>query len=342
MPPGTYRVRLDAASVPVTYRIEQPEEAKVEVQPKTTHVVSLTIVRSAGVRGTVLFDRNGDGTPDQPTRGVPANISLVDANGVYHATNVSADGSFAFRSLPPGKTVLTLSGLPLGDQPEGGAERTVTVTSGSVTAVPFLIHPVSLHAKTFGGGQLAIRSVDVEAKRVPPASGPLVRVVLSGAADVVTLETSQDSIPLKGSGANWTGRLPVPANAKAGLFTFLVKARRGEHQVQRRGQVLVDSSAPLITARVQGAGAPGAELELEVTVLAHATTVRVDGPAGTAIHGDLIESARGRWSGSIPVSESVAPGHYALTVTGLDGGRVLGTTSVTAVVLQRPADRGQP
>jgi hypothetical protein len=134
--------------------------------------------------------------------------------------------------------------------------------------------------------------------------------------------------------------LPVPKDAGTGLFTFSVQARQGQQQVQRRGQVLVDATVSLVKATVRGGGTPGGNLALEVTVLAHATAVTVDGPAGSELHVSLERVAPGRWSGTMPIPDTQTPGRYELTATARTGNDVVGTAGVTAVVLERPAAGG--
>lgn len=333
LPPGSYRVRLSPASVPVTYQIEQPSEITVTVQPKNTQTVTLRVVRSAGVTGRVLLDSNGDGKPDEPARGVAGTVSLVDAGGATHSAVTGTGGGFAFRGLPPGKATLSVSGLPLGDQVEGPSERTAKITAGADDTVTILVRAATVTARVFGSSEMAIRSVTPESERVPPGSDPLVTVRLSGRADAVTLKASNHEVAMSGSGPTWTGRVPVPLDAKTGLFTFSVTARRGSNRRQRTGRLLVDPTVPLMSVDVPQAARPHNTLTVDASVLARATRVEVDGPPGSGLHARLAATTGGRWSGGMTIPAGARPGRYDLTVVAYDGKHVLATVRATAVVL---------
>ena len=333
--PGDYPVRLDPRSVPIQYRIEQPQQVTVKVTSGKTSHVRLRLSRGAGVAGTILLDSTGDGTPDAPSRGVPATVSLVDASGAFHTTTTDASGRYAFRSLPGGTANITISGLPLGDALEGQAQRQLDVVPGKTIRVDYLVKPAASVATVFGNAHLSLRSVHSQTSRVPPGSAPLIDVVTSAPASSVAIESPAGRIALAGSGRRWSGRLPVPAGTSPGLYVFTVVAKRGSESAHRQDHVIIDPQVPLLTADVARAVLPGETLSVSAKVIADANKVLVSSSSSVGIQGRLAPSSPGTWSANLPVAGDLKPGRYVLTIEAFDGSHVLARTTVNAIV-RRP------
>ena len=314
LPPGEYRVGLAASTVPVRYRIDGPARKTVMIHAKMKADVAFGVVPAAGVTGHVLQDGNGDGNPDRPATGVKARVTLVDSQGLVHSAESTNDGAFSFGGLPPGKVTLSVSGLPLGQQAESSSGNQAFTAQGAVSDVTLLVTPATAHAQVFGGATLRIRNMKLETTTVPPGSSPRVSVTLSGAAQSVTVKSGNRSVELRKEGGAWTGRVPVPRNAKAGLYLFHLTAKADGEEAQGTGRLIVDPQVPLARGHAVPVTEGQTSVAIRVTVLAKASSVTVASDAKVGVSGDLREASPGTWTGKLSVASGLSKGSYSLDV----------------------------
>lgn len=317
LPPGRYHLAVELATLPIAYRLLEPSlEVEIEVQAVTT--VTLTAVATTVLSGLVLEDRDGDGLPDQPLRGVAARLVLTDAEGLRRLVATDEAGRFQVRGLLPGPVAVRLVELPLGATVIGEAQQTWQLQPGLPTGVTFLVQPVQ--PRPFVPRALRIRSIAVEAERLPPGAAPLVQVAVQGEADsvqVVTPDATHDLEPL--TEGIWSGRVTVPPTAAPGVYGFTVVARAAGAEATRRGQVIVDAAAPALELTSDAPVRPGGVLTVSVATYFEASAVTFTHPFGAAVA--LVEQAPGRWTGTLAIPYDAADAVYTLGVRAvtLDG-----------------------
>lgn len=316
--PGTYTVRVDVASLPVTYSLFDAVEVEVEIEVQEVATVTFDAVETALLEGRVLQDSDADGTPDEPPVGVAARLTLLEANGIVRSLQTDRDGRFQARGLRPGRVDLRLIEQPFGNVTVGESARTLTLAAGVTETVTFLSRPASAAARSFSGGALRIARIELERERVPPGAAPLVRVQVRGEPDRVTVTLADATVTLEGVDEQWTGRLEVPASAAPGVLTLSVVAGAGDEEVTRRGQLVVDPDAPLFETETTGPARPGQALPVTVTALFEAAGVSVVSPFGERV--DLAETAGepGRWRGVLAVPDDAEDAVYTLRVELVD------------------------
>ncbi|MBS3967390.1 MAG: hypothetical protein KGZ60_09080 [Truepera sp.] len=310
LPPGRYHLAVELATLPIAYRLLEPSlEVEIEVQAVTT--VTLTAVATTALSGLVLEDRDGDGLPDQPLRGVAARLLLTDAEGLRRLVATDETGSFQVRGLLPGPVAVRLVELPLGATVVGEAQQTWQLQPGLPTEVTFLVQPV--RPQPFVPRALRIRSIAVEAERLPPGAAPLVQVVVQGEADsvqVVTPDATHDLEPIEQG--IWSGRVVVPLIAAPGVYGFTVVVRAGEAEATRRGQLVIDAAAPVLELTSDAPVRPGGVLTVSVVTYFEASAVSFTQPFGTAV--SLVEETPGRWAGTLAIPNDAADAVYTLSV----------------------------
>jgi hypothetical protein len=310
--PGSYAVAVVGGTVPVAYRLAAAPPATVDVRLRERVELTVGLARTTLLRGRVLEDVDGDGAADEPARGVAARLLLTDAEGLARVLTTDAAGAFEARGLLPGAVALRLLGLPTGAVVVGAPEREVRVGTDAVVEVAFLVRPAAALAQSFAPQALRIRSVAAEAERVPPGAAPLLRVAVQGEVDAVVVETPAGTTPLTLVDGAWLGRLAVPADAPAGVWTYTVVARAGEAEARRRGQLVVDGSVDPVVVAGDPPVRPGGVLALSVTVLGTADEVQARSPFGDLVA--LREAEPGRWVGAIPVPADAPDAVVALEV----------------------------
>jgi hypothetical protein len=99
VPPGTYTLELDAASLPADFRTMQQTSWPVIVQPLSNFYLNIPIVAQRAVSGIVFIDQDGDGKfsreKDQPVEGarvITGRIEVTSGKG----------GAYILRNLPSG------------------------------------------------------------------------------------------------------------------------------------------------------------------------------------------------------------------------------------------------
>ena len=313
LPPGDVRLALDLTTLPIQYQVEGPLERTVTLAARQTVHADFPVVASAALTGNVLLDSNGDGTPDTPATSGGGTVLLTTGSASPRALQVDANGAFSARGLLPGTATLKLSNLPLGSQVEGKDTQTVALRSGSVAHATFLVEPAVVSAPVFGASSFRIRSVATEVANVPPGAAPLVTVKVQGHADAVDVVVNGASHALKGSGDTWTGRVPVPTDARNGVLKYQIVATSGASTSKRDGQLLVDPSAAAVSAKANGAGKVGGVQNVAVTVYLQAASVTLTSPFGGQVQ--AAEGQPGRWTAELPVPDGTKPGIYSATYT---------------------------
>jgi len=272
----------------------------------------------------VLLDSDGNGKPDAPARSGGGTVLLTTGSGSPRALQVGSDGTLMARGLLPATATLKLSNLPLGSRVEGADTQSVALQAGSVSHATFLVEPAVVSAPVFGASSFRIRSVETEVSNVPPGAAPLVTVKVQGQADAVDVVVNGASHALKGSGDTWTGRVPVPPDARNGVLRYQIVAKSGASTSKRDGQLLVDPSASAVSAKAKLAGKVGGAQRLAVTVYLQAARVTFTSPFGGRIQAS--EAQPGRWTADLPVPDATKPDIYSAsyTVTTQDGRTLTG------------------
>ena len=312
LPPEDYEVRLDIATLPVTYRLQTAAETTTTVTLQEETTLAFEAVETAALRGRVLQDSDADGTPDDPPQGSAAQLSLLDAEGLRRVVSAGSDGTFEIRGLVPGEVSLTLANVGLGTNIVGSNTNTVELSAGVVSETQFLVQPVSRTGKSFTSSRLRIRSLTPEVDRVPAGTAPLVSVVVQGEAESVTLETPTQTADLTWGGEAWVGRVPLPADAPAGVFSYTALARAGDSETSRRGQIVIDGAADATEYTVSSPVRSGNPFTVEVTTYFDAQSVVATSP----LLGDItLESEDGgSWTGSVTVPEDAADDTFTLSI----------------------------
>ena len=312
LPPESYEVRLDIATLPVTYRLQTAAETTTTVLLHGQTTLTFEAVETAALRGRVLQDGDADGTPDDPPRGAAAQLTLLDAEGLRRVVTAGADGVFEIRGLVPGEVSVTLANVALGTKIIGSNTATLNLSAGVVSETQFLVQPASRTGKSFTSSRLRIRSLTPEVDRVPPGTAPLVSVVVQGEAESVVLETPSQTVDLTWGGEAWVGRVPLPADAPAGVFSYTALARAGDSETSRRGQLVIDPAADAVAYSVSSPVRPGERFTVEVSTYFSAQGVVAESPLLGSI--TLESEAGGLWTGSVTVPDDAADDTYTLTV----------------------------
>ncbi len=328
--PGRYEVEVEVATVPIAYRLTAATRASVEVGLRSTTTFDVPVARTTVLRGRLLEDRDGDGVPDEPTRPVAARVRVIDADGLGRSVAADAAGGFELRGLPAGAARVEVFDLPLGASVVGEPVRSLVLDPGVPADVTILVRPVPARVATFGGGALRVRSVGAEVARVPPGAAPLVRVEVAGEADEVAFEVGEERVALARDGDAWVGRVAVPASADAGVWPYVVVARSGDRDSERRDQLIVDPDAALLEPSADGPVRAGANLAVAAVVYLEAMAVEVDGPFGAV---SLLEGEPGRWSGTLAVPTDASAGVVELAVSVVTTDGVVATAPLRFRVL---------
>lgn len=284
----------------------------MEIAAHEVTTVALTAVATTVLSGRVLEDRDGDGLPDEPARGVAARLLLTDAEGLRRLVATDEAGSFLVRGLLPGPVELRLIELPLGATAVGEDSQTVRLLPGLPTQVAFLVQPAAARAQPFAPRALRIRSIEVGAERLPPGAAPLLRVVVQGEADSVQVVTKDATHQLTLEDGVWTGRVTVPSTAAPGVYGFTVLAHAGDAEASRRGQLIIDAAAPILELSSNAPVRPGETLQVAVVAHVAADTLSLSQPFGDAVA--LTEEAPGRWVGVLDIPEDAEDAVYTLGV----------------------------
>lgn len=321
--PGSYDVRIELASLPITYRLETSERVRVEVEAKEDVVQDFLVIETAALEGRVLQDTDADGNPDTPLQGLSATLGIIDAEGLQRAVATDETGFFRVQGILPGATEVRLLSGPLGSTPVGDAVQTVTLTAGEIGTVQLLLQPASARAQSFGGAALRVRRVSIEAERVPPGTAPLVSVEVQGEADSVTLVSPLGDVALSLENNLWQGRLTIPDNAPEGPLAFEIIATQGETEKSRRGQVIVSGDAAAFLVNIDGPVNAGEALSVTVTTFFAAQSVTVDHPFGESVSLEA-GANRGQWTGELAVPATTADDIYELNflIVKEDGSRL--------------------
>ncbi len=322
--PGTYKVSLEVASLPITYRLIGEDTVSVEVALKGEVVRDFRLARTAALTGRVLEDADADGVADTPERGLAARLLLIDPEGLYRSLSTDEQGNFSARGLLPGEATLQLASYPIGSVILGDATRKLTVRAGEIVEVTFLLQPARTRARSFGSSALRVRRVTPSAERVPPGSAPLVSVTLQGDPERVRVATSAGSTDLSLIGDVWLGRVNVPGDTPPGVYTFEVIAKRGDERASRRGQFVIDTEIPLLEAVADGPVRAGETLDLSAAPLFEAAEVSAQSPLGDV---QLTEVEPGQYAADLPIAADTEDAVYDLLFRAVrSGGAVVEET----------------
>ena len=313
IPPGSYPVVVEVATLPIAYQLVEGGRADVEVRRRETTSLTLEARRTTGLRGRVLEDRDGDDRPDDPPVGLRARLLVTDAQGLRRSVVTDEAGAFELRGLRPGAVTVALVDVPAGATVRGDAERTLQLEPGVAGEVTFAVRPAEVRVQTFTPQAVRVRSVALEVDRVPPGAAPLVRVEVQGDPDAVTL-TTVDGIEraLTRDGPVWLGRLVVPLEQPAGVFAFTVAVRSGEEATTRRAQLIVDPAAPASLVTSDAPVRAGAALTVRLDAYLDVRAVTLAHPFGADLA--MIEDDPGRWRGAFAVPAGTPDAVYELAV----------------------------
>ena len=323
--PGEYDVTVDLRSLPIVYRLREPDGTRVRVDLRGEHELTIEAVRTAALRGRVLEDSSGDGVPDEPLRGVDARLLLMDVDGLRRSVPTDAEGRFEVRGLAPGSAELRLVDVPRGAGVVGEDRVELTLSAAQPAEVVFVVRPVQAVARAFSPATLRIRAVELERDRLPPGAAPIVRVQLQSEADSVVVEGPGGAVGLQRDGAAWVGRVPLAEDLPAGVYTVRVVARDGDSEVSRGAQLVVEARAPLLELAGDGPVRAGGTLTVRASLYVDARAATLAHPFGPGIELDEVEP--GRWVGAIRVPSDAEDAVYEALVTfTLDDGRRLEET----------------
>lgn len=110
VPPGTYSVLIDAATIPAKYRLQAPASIGVEARKRSETTLTLEPRRSIAGYAFTDVDRDGVYTPRKDIAVAGAEVSI---NGNFAVSGV--DGRFRFDDLPAGRMSMVVR-WPGGDQ----------------------------------------------------------------------------------------------------------------------------------------------------------------------------------------------------------------------------------
>ncbi len=319
LPPGKVHLQLQLVSLPIQYQVEDTLDRDVTLVERQTSHIDFPVVASSGLTGSVLLDNDGNGTADTPPRSGGGTVLLTAGAGSPRALPVDASGTFVARGLLPGTATLQLSNLPLGSKVEGAGTQTITLRAGTVSHATFLVEPAVVSAPVFRASSFRVRSIETEIAKVPPGAAPLVTVKVQGHADSVNVVVNGAEHPLTGDGDTWTGRVPVPLDAKNGMLRYQVVARASGGTSRRDAQLLVVPSADAASAKAIGPGRPGGGQKVIVTVYLKANGVELASPFGDQV--EASETQPGRWTALLPIPSGTTPDIYSAryAVTTQDG-----------------------
>ena len=313
VPPGSYPVVVDVATVPIAYQLVEGTVTSVEVRRRETTTLTVEAVRTTVLRGWVLEDREGDGRADDPAVGVRARLLVTDAQGLRRNVVTDEAGAFVLRGMLAGAVAVALVDVPAGATVVGDGVRTVRLEPGVAGEVAFLVRPAEVRVQAFTAQALRVRSVALEVDRVPPGTAPLLRVEVQGEPDGVTLSTADGAEQrLVHDGAAWLGRLDVPLEQRAGVLAFTVAARSGDEETTRRAQLIVDPAAAAVLVSSDAPVRAGAALTVRLSAYLDARTVTLAQPFGEDVA--MVEDDPGRWHGVLPVPAGTPDAVYELAV----------------------------
>ena len=313
VPPGSYHVAVDVATLPIAYQLVDGARTSAEVRRQETTALVVAAVRTTVLRGRVLEDRDGDGRADDPPVGVRARLLVTDSQGLRRTVATDETGAFELRGLLPGAVVAALVEVPAGASVVGDDERTLRLAPGVPSEVTFLVRPAEVRVQAFTAQSLRVRSVALEADRVPPGAAPLLRVDAQGEPDTVTVVRADGTeYPLRREGDAWLGRVPVPLEQPAGVLAFTVVVRSGDSEATRRGQLIVDPAAAALLLTSDAPVRSGGALTVRLSAYVDAREVTLAHPFGDDVA--LGEDEPGRWSGVVTVPAGTPDAVYELAV----------------------------
>ncbi len=333
LPPGSYQVRIEVASLPLQYQLLGDAQAVVEVGLRSTVEVAFRVVRTAVLRGRVLETSSGDERADDAMAGVAARLLVTDADGLRRVVATDDEGRFEVRGLVPGEVEVLLSELPMGASVVGANRQRVTVSVEAPGDITFLVEPLAATIRSFAAPAARVRAVELERERVPPGAAPLVRVVVEGRVDGVEVRAAEGTSRLEQVDDAWLGRVPVPIDAAEGPYGFVTVARSGVEESTRRGKLIVDPNAPVIELSSDAPVRPGTRLTVEAAVAAVAESVRVTSPFGEPV--TLRETAPGRWIGYVAVPADTEDGVYTVMAEAITEAGVVWRSELRFRVLVR-------
>jgi hypothetical protein len=313
LPPGEYDARVDLRTLPIAYRLLEPGGARVRVELRGVHELTIEALRTAALQGRVLEDSAGDGVPDDPARGVEGRLLLTDADGLRRSVSTDAEGRFEVRGLPLGTAELRLVEVPRGASVVGDERLELVLSAAQPAEAMFLVRPVQAVARSFAPQTLRLRSIEVERDRLPPGAAPIVQVRVQGEPQLVWLESPAGVVDLRPDAELWIGRLPLPADAAPGVYAFRALARDAENEVSRGAQVVVDPGAPLVELGAEGPVRAGGILSVRASAYRGALGATLRHPFGAEIV--LAEVTPGRWVGAIAVPSGAEDAVYEALVT---------------------------
>ncbi len=312
--PGSYRVSIDIATLPITYRLVTANALELTIEAKEEMQLDFIAIETAALEGRVLTDSNADGAADEPPRGAAARLVLVDAEGLQRSINTDADGNFRVRGLLPGPVRLRLTETPVGSTIVGEESQSLSLTAGEISNVTFLLEPAIARAQTFTPARLRIRRIEPEVDRVPPGTAPLIRVEVQGEPERVILMSVTQTTELRFDGQAWLGRVNISTDTPSGVFNFNVSASQGNSETERRGQIIVDSDTPALIVETSGPVRAGEILKITVRSYFAAESAIVQSPFADELSLSEDSANPGLWSGELTIPANIADAVYTITV----------------------------
>ncbi len=311
LPPGDYTLKLDKSTLPITFRLVTEEEVAVTIPLQREIQVDFDTVATAALSGRVLLDADGDGKADEPATGAEAQFVLEDVEGLRRVVKTNVEGSFLVRGLLPGKSVLKLTGLPFGSQVVGASEETLVLKAGQVSEVSFVVQPPTTLSQDFSDIDLRIRRVKIEVDQIPAGTAPLVQVSIQGEPDQVLLKTEKDQVELSLKDEVWEGRLPIPLDTPEGVFAFVVIAKQGQGQIDKKSQVIVNPEVPALEVTLSSPVKPTETLRLDVLTYFEATTFNTSNELGLIFD---LQGSNGVYQAEVLVPEGILDKIYPFSI----------------------------
>jgi hypothetical protein len=312
LPPGDYEVKLQAATLPVTFRLVSENKATIIIERGRETPLVFEAAATAAVSGRVLEDANSDGLADENAKGVPAQLVLTDSEGLRRSIFTDAEGSFLVKGLLPGTARIKVLNLPLGSKLVGSDTLELPLEAGKVSEVTFVANPPTTVSQTFTKSDLRIRRVTPQVDRVPAGTAPIVTVTIQGEAERVELQSETGTYEMIFNGDAWHIRLPIPGTA-TDLYPFTVVAYQGDGQTTKKSQIVIDASSPATEVTVASPVQPGNLITVDL--LAYFEVKTIDIQSDLSLTFETSQTDDGHYVATALVPNNAEDKVYSLTIS---------------------------
>jgi hypothetical protein len=312
LPPGEYEVKLQASTLPVTFRLVSEDKATITIERGRETPLVFEAAATAAVSGRVLEDANSDGIADEPPKGVAAQLLLTDSEGLRRSIFTDTEGGFLVKGLLPGTARIKVLNLPLGSKLVGADTLELPLEAGEISEVTFVANPPTTVSQTFTESDLRIRRITPQVDRVPVGTAPIVTVTIQGEAERVSLQSEAGTYEMTFDGKAWQTRLPIPTTA-TDLYPFTVVAFQGEGQTTKKSQIVIDPSSPAMEVTVASPNQPGGIIAVDLLAYFEVQTIDIQSDLGLTF--ETTQNEEGNYIATALVPDNAEDKVYSLTIT---------------------------